>query len=97
MCTCTFSSKHFGTFSINSSSFSNRCSYSKKLFDSETTLIIWNEEVGDIMAIIKKKQIYWCTLVASLLGNMLKGKGVIQAGEDKIRAGEGTSSASQDF
>ena len=53
--------------------------------------------MGDIMAIIKKKQIYWCTLVASLLGNMLKGKGVIQAGEDKIRAGEGTSSASQDF
>ena len=41
---------------------------------------------------IKKKK-WWisrnsCTLGASLLGNLLTGKGTIRAGEDTIRAGQ---------
>ena len=37
------------------------------------------------------------TLGASLLGNMLAGKGVIIAGEGKIRAVEGTIRVDQNF
>ena len=37
------------------------------------------------------------TLGASLLGNLLKGKGVIRDGEGAIRAGERTIGAGQDF
>ena len=37
------------------------------------------------------------TLGASLLGNLLKGKGVIRDGEEAIRAGERTIGAGQDF
>ena len=36
-------------------------------------------------------------LGASLLGNMLAGKGVIRAGEEATRTGEGTSRAGQYF
>ena len=37
------------------------------------------------------------TLGASLLGNLLTGKGTIRAGERITRAGEGTIRTSQDF
>ena len=37
------------------------------------------------------------TLGASLLGNLLTGKGTIRAGEGTFIAGEGTVSAGQDF
>ena len=37
------------------------------------------------------------TLAASLIGNLLIGKGVIQAGRGTIRAGDGTIRAGQDF
>ena len=37
------------------------------------------------------------TLGASLLGNMLAGKGVIRAGEGKIRAGYGSNSSLKNF
>ena len=37
------------------------------------------------------------TLGASLLGNLLIGKGVIRAGEGIIRAGEGTTRTGQSF
>ena len=36
-------------------------------------------------------------LGASLLGNLLEGKGTIKAGEGKIRAVEGKIRAGQDF
>ena len=89
----------------------------KKMFGSGTTiLIISNEEMNDIMKIVKsceesglsikgvsetiknesKEQkrgflgMLLGTLGASLLGNLLRGKG-------KTRAGEGTIRAGQDF
>ena len=37
------------------------------------------------------------TLCASLLGNLLAGKGVMRAGEGTIRAWEGAIRAGQDF
>ena len=37
------------------------------------------------------------TLDASLLGNLLTGKGTIRAGEGTLRAGEGTIRPGQDF
>ena len=37
------------------------------------------------------------TLGASLLGNLLAGKGTTTAGEDTIRSDEGTIRAGQDF
>ena len=37
------------------------------------------------------------TLGASLLGNILTGSGAIRAGEERIRAREGTTRAGQDF
>ena len=37
------------------------------------------------------------TLGASLLGNLLTGKGAIIAGEDTIKAGGGTIRTSQNF
>ena len=78
-----------------------------------TTLLISNEEVNDVMKIVKyleesgllikgvseaiqneaKKQIGGLlsillgTLGASLLGNLLAGKGTVRAGEGTIRAG----------
>ena len=87
----------------------------KKMFRSGfTTLIISNEEMNDIMKIVKsleesgllikgvsetikneaKEQkrrflgMLLGTLVASLLGNLLTGKGAIRASEGAIRAGE---------
>ena len=38
-----------------------------------------------------------CKLVATLLGNLLAGKGKTRNGEGTIRAGEGTTRADQDF
>ena len=87
----------------------------KKMFGSgTTTLIISNEEMNDIMEIVKfleesglsikgvsetiqneaKEQkdgflgMLLGTLGASLLGNLLTGKGVMGADEDTIRAGQ---------
>ena len=37
------------------------------------------------------------TLGASLLGNLLTGKGTIRAGQGTIKAGDGTIIAGQDF
>ena len=90
-----------------------------------TTLIISNEEIKDVMKIIKsleesgllikdvreiiknevKEQkggyleMLLSTLGASLLGNLLTGKGAIATsqGQRTIRAGEGTIRAGQDF
>ena len=88
-----------------------------------TTLIVSNEEMNDIMKIIKFLEEYGLlikrvsetikneakeqkggflsmlldTLGASLLGNLLTGKGTIRAGEGTFIAGEGTVSAGQDF
>ena len=90
-----------------------------------TTLIISNEEIKDVMKIIKsleesgllikdvreiiknevKEQkggyleMLLGTLGASLLGNLLTGKGAIATsqGQRTIRAGEGTIRAGQDF
>ena len=98
----------------------------KKMFGSgTTTLIISNEEMNDIMKIIKsleesgllikdvsktikneaKEQkggflgMLLSTVGASLLGNLLTGKGAIAVsqGRGTIRAGEGTIRASHDF
>ena len=87
----------------------------KKMFGSgTTTLIISNEEMNDIMKIVKsledsgllikgvsqtikneaKEQkggflsMLLETLGASLLGNLLTGKGTIRAGKGTIRAGQ---------
>ena len=79
-----------------------------------TTLIISNEEMNDIMKIVKSLEesglliksisetiknevkiqkggflgMLLGTLGASLLGNLLTGKGTVRAGEGTIRAGE---------
>ena len=46
--------KFFDDIRINSSSVSNRCSYSKKLYQLEMTkLIILNEEMKGIMEIVR--------------------------------------------
>ena len=87
----------------------------KKMFGSgETTLIISNEEINDIMRIVKsleesclfikgvsktikneaKEQrrgflgMLLETLNASLLENLLPGKGAIRSGEDTVRTGQ---------
>ena len=89
----------------------------KKMFGSgTTTLIISNDEMDDILKIVKslensglllkgvsetiqheaRKQrggflsMLLGTLSASLLGDVLSGKGVIRAGEGTIRAGYGS-------
>ena len=94
------------------------------MFESgTTTLVISNEEMNDIMKIVKsleesgllikgvsetikneaKEQtggfiiMLLGTLGASLLGNLLTGKGTIRAGKGTIRAGEGTVRTGQDF
>ena len=95
----------------------------KKMFGSGMTiLIISNEEMNDIMELVKsleesgslikcfsktiknetKKQkvrffsMLLDTLGASLLGNLLTGRGVMSAGEGAIRAAEGTIKAGED-
>ena len=92
----------------------------KKMFGSgNTTLLISNKEMTDIMKIIRsleesglliksvreiikneaKEQKRWFLsmllgiLGASLLGNLLAGKGTTRAGEGTIRAGEGAVAA----
>ena len=92
-------------------------SIKKKIFGSgTTTLIISNDEMDDILKIVKslensgvllkgvsetiqheaKEQrggflgILLGTLGASLLGDILSGKGVIRAGEETVRAGYGS-------
>ena len=66
----------------------------KKIYESGmTTLIISNEEMKNIMEILKEQKDAFLTmslgtLVASLLGNILADTRVIRAGEETIRAGE---------
>ena len=96
----------------------------KKMFGSGMrTLITSNEEMNDIMKIVKSPEesglfikgvsetikndtkeqkgrflsMLLGTLGASLLGNLLTGKGTIRAGEGTVRAGEGTIKAGQNF
>ena len=91
----------------------------KKILGSgTTTFIISNDEMNDILKIVKSLQdsgvllkgvgetikneakeqkagflsMLLGTLGASLLGNMLAGKGVIRTGEGTIRAGYGSKS-----
>ena len=93
----------------------------KKILGSGTTdLIISNDEINNILKIVKsledsglllegvsetikneaKEQkegflsVLLGTLGASLLGNMLAGKGVIRAGEGAVRAGYGSKRSS---
>ena len=87
----------------------------KMLGSGTTTLIISNDEMNDILKIVKSLEnsglllkevsetvqheakeergeflsMLLGTLVASLLGDILSGKGVVRAGEGKIRAGYG--------
>ena len=58
---------------------------------SKTIIYEAKEQKGGYLAILLG------TLGASLLGNMLAGKGVIRAGEGKIRAVEGTIRVDQNF
>ena len=66
----------------------------KKIYESGmTTLIISNEEMKNIMEILKEQKDAFLTmslgtLVASLLGNILADTRVILVGEETIRAGE---------
>ena len=78
----------------------------KKMFGSGvTTLIISNEETNDIMKIVKCLELSGFlsmplgTLSASLLGNLLTGKGAIamSQGRGTIREGERTFIEGQDF
>ena len=88
-----------------------------------TTLVILNDEMDDILKIVKsledsglllkgvsetiqheaKEQrggflsMFLGTLGASLLGDILSGKGVIRAGEGTIRAGYGSKRPSLKF
>ena len=53
-CTYTISLKRFSTLRINSSSFRNRSSHSKKFYGSGTKAIVFsNEKLNDIMKIVK--------------------------------------------
>ena len=58
---------------------------------SETFLNEAKEQKGVLLSMLLG------TLGASLLGNLLAVKGTIRAGECRIRGGEGTIRASQDF
>ena len=88
--------------------------------DHNTTLIISNYEMGDILTIVKSPEesriqlkgvgetikdeakeqkggflsMLLGTLGASLLGNMLVGKGIIRAGEETARVGYGSKESS---
>ena len=66
----------------------------KKIYESGMTILIMsNEEMRNIMEILKEQKDAFLTmslgtLVASLLGNILADTRVIRAGEETIRAGE---------
>ena len=66
----------------------------KKIYESGMTILIMsNEEMRNIMEILKEQKDAFLTmslgtLVASLLGNILADTKVIRAGEEAIRAGE---------
>ena len=82
----------------------------KKIYGSGTaTFIISNEEMNDIMKIVKSLEesglsikgvnetIKNGTLALSMLGSTLTGRGVIRAGEGAIRADKGTVRAGESF
>ena len=106
--------KPLGILGLTTAASATDAARNKKIFGSgTTTLIISNDEMNDILKIVKsladsgillkgvsetikdeaKEQkggflsMLLGTLGASLLGNMLAGKGVIRAGEGTIRAG----------
>ena len=66
----------------------------KKIYESGMTILIMsNEEMRNIMEILKEQKDAFLTmslgtLVACLLGNILADTRVIRAGEETIRAGE---------
>ena len=66
----------------------------KKIYESGMTILIMsNEEMRNIMEILKEQKDAFLTmslgtLVASLLGNILADTRVILVGEETIRAGE---------
>ena len=60
-------------------------------FFSETIKNEAKEQKGGFFSMIL------CKLVATLLGNLLAGKGTTRNGEGTIRAGEGTIRVDQDF
>ena len=64
--------------------------HKKGLGSGTTTLMILNEELNDIMKIIKSFEESELLIEGvSLLGNLLTGKGTIRAGEGIIRARRG--------
>ena len=64
--------------------------HKKGLGSGTTTLMILNEELNDIMKIIKSFEESELLIEGvSLLGNLLTGKGTIRAGEGIIRARPG--------
>ena len=82
----------------------------KKIYGSGTaTFIISNEEMNDIMKIVKSLEesglsikgvsetIKNGTLALSMLGSTLTGRGVIRAGEGAITADKGTVRAGESF
>ena len=111
--------KSLGMLSLTAAASATDAAINKNIFGSgnHTTLIISNDDIQDILKIIKsledsgilldgitetvknevKEQkggfltMLLGTLGASLLGNMLAGRGVIRAREKKIRAGYGSN------
>ena len=113
--------KPLGMLGLTAAASATDAEISKKILGSETTtLIISNDEMNDILKIVKsledsgvllkgvnetikneaKEQkggflsMLLGTLGASLLVNMLAGKGVISAGEGTIKAGYGSKRSS---
>ena len=111
--------KSLGMLSLTAAASATDAAINKNIFGSgnHTTLIISNDDIQDILKIIKsledsgilldgitetvknevKEQkggfltMLLGTLGASLLGNMLAGRGVIRTREKKIRAGYGSN------
>ena len=108
--------KPLGSLGLTAPSSPIDAGVQKKMYGSgTTTLVISNEEMNDIMKIVKALEdsnIVWKgvtktikneaksqsggilsmllgTLGASLLGNLLTGKGTVRAGEGFLREGEG--------
>ena len=113
--------KPLGMLGLTAAASATDAAINKKILGSGTaTLIIPNDEMNDILKIVKslehsgillkgvsetikneaKEQkgvflsMLLSTLGASLLGNMLAGKGVIRAGEGTIRTGYGSKRSS---
>ena len=92
--------KPLGMLGLTAAASVTDAAINKKILGSgnHTTLIICNDDMQDLLKIVKSLEdsgllldgflsIVLGTLDASLLGNMLAGRGVIRAGEGTIRAG----------